>query len=77
MNALEAEVLEKFLQLDELSQQRVIQQAEQIRQQRALQWQVWQKKTAEIATTLQKKYPDGVGMNLDALLDEVREGRDE
>ena len=75
MNALETEILEKLLQLDSDSQRRIIQEVEASWEQSAPQqdWEAWLDESQVLRTTLSKKYYGQTGIDVTALLREVRE----
>jgi len=74
MIALEQEVLEKLLLLDEAAQQRLMQMAEQSCQERTAQWQAWLADFAHFKHELSQAYPAGWDIDVVELLHEIREG---
>jgi post-segregation antitoxin (ccd killing protein) len=75
MSALEAEVLEKLLELDADARHRVIEAAiaAEATSDKAAAWAKWNAEADALALELSKKYPGRAKIDVTALLREVRD----
>jgi antibiotic biosynthesis monooxygenase (ABM) superfamily enzyme len=75
MSVLEAEVLEKLMELDVDARHRVIEAAiaAEVTSDKTKAWVEWNEKADALRDELARKYPGGTGIDVVALLREVRD----